>query len=59
MTAALVQQAHDIRRQAALLVERAEKLLVELREKNDFTPPPPEEEQILKKHGRRIILELR
>ncbi len=59
MTAKLVQQAHDIRLQSAALLARAEKLLTELREMTYIIPPSKAEEYIPKKHGRRIILELR
>lgn len=59
MTAQLIRQAHEIRAQAAQLLQRAEALLHDLREIKDITPAPPAQEQIPKKHGRRIILELR
>ena len=54
MTAALKRQAHDIRAQAAHLLERAERLLVELKEVNCFTPDANAQEKHTD-NGRRVI----
>lgn len=54
MNPALRQQAHELRKQAAHLLERAEALLNELREITDFTPAPPVQENS-NHNGRRTI----
>lgn len=54
MTAALKKQVHDIRSQAAHLLERAERLLVELKEVNCFTPDAKAQEKH-SENGRRVV----
>jgi len=58
MTAQLIKQAHELRAQAAQLLERAERLLQELRQMPDIITPPQMEEPTTKKNGR-IVLNIR